>query len=115
MDNVVNTHFKRQESSLRKKGTLSKRVFPLCAPKIRKTSEGFNSTVATLNMVNPKFVEPEREVKVTHIRAKRTLPTSVTTPERSPGQRKKPELNKVRKKQRGEEIIGITVWWPNRE
>ena len=70
------------------------RVCLLCDSKIRKTSEGFNFIAATLNVLNPKFVEPESEVEseveveVKDVRAKRTFQTAVSMPERSPGQRK---------------------------
>ena len=68
--------------------TLSMRVCLSCASKIRKTSEGFNFIAATLNVLNPKFVEPESEVEVKDVRVKRTFQTAVSMPERSHGQRK---------------------------
>ena len=51
-----------------KNSTLSNRVCPPCATKIRKTSEGFSFIVSTLNVVNPKFVQPIlQEVEVTNV------------------------------------------------
>lgn len=71
--------------------SLSARLCLICATKIRKTSEGFYFIVSTLNVVNPKFFQlRDPEVEVTNVvpRAKRALSTSVSTPERSPGQKK---------------------------
>ena len=73
-----------------KNASLSERVCLPCFTKIRKTSEGFSFVAATLNVVNPKFALPESEIEESDVAPgiKRTLPTSVTTPDRSPGQRK---------------------------
>ena len=59
------------------------------ATKIWKTRETFRFIASVLNVVNPKFIthsDPE-ETDVLP-RTKRSLPTSVSTPERSPGQKK---------------------------
>ena len=88
-----------------KTSTLSARLCRLCASKIRKTSEGFNFIVSTLNVVNPKIfqsIDPEIEVTNVMPRAKRALPTSVSTPERSPGQKKNPQ-NSTKSGQREKE------------
>lgn len=70
---------------------LSDRVCKPCATKIRKTSETFRFIASVLNVVNPKFItHSDPEVDETDVlpRMKRSLPTSVSTPERSPGQKK---------------------------
>ena len=63
--------------TLEKTGIVAeKKRYPFreCLPSVcfknKKKSEGFNFIVATLNVVNPKFVEPESEVEVTNVRVK---------------------------------------------
>ena len=105
-----------------KTSSLSARLCRLCASKIRKTSEGFNFIVSTLSVVNPKIfqsIDPEIEVTNVMPRAKRALPTSVSTPERSPGQKKNPKNSAKsgqREKEQCKEIVSISVLQPgNRE
>ena len=77
---------------------LSDRVCIPCVTKIRKISESFKFIASELNVVNPKFITPSLpsnpEVDDTDVlpRTKRCLPTSVSTPERSPGQKKIPKI-----------------------
>ena len=71
--------------------TLSDRVCKPCATKIRKTSETFRFIASVLNVVNPNFIthsDPEVDETGVLPRTKRSLPTSVSTPERSPRQKK---------------------------
>ena len=67
-----------------------------------KTNEGFSLIAATLNVVNPKFVR-ESEIEESFIapRMKRTLPTSVTTPDRRCGQRKITKSKESQKERSG--------------
>lgn len=70
---------------------LSDRVCKVCAGKIRKTYEGFTFLSSCISVHNPAistaldFVDGAKQLDV---RTKRMLPTSVSTPERSPGLRK---------------------------
>ena len=82
--------------------SLSDRVCKPCATKIRKTSESFRFIASVLNVVNPKFITPSHpEVDDTDVlpRTKRSLPTSVSTPQRSPGQKKIPKTSQSPTKQ----------------
>ena len=78
-----------------KNSGLSERLCKPCATKVRKTCEGLQFIVSTLNVVNPKIAvvnthdEPEVEVTAElQPRSKRSLPTSISTPDRSPGAKK---------------------------
>ena len=74
---------------------LSDRVCKPRATKIRKISESFKFIASKLNVGNPKFIMPSNpEVDDTDDlpRTKRCLPTSVSTPERSPGQKEIPKI-----------------------
>ena len=78
--------------ALQKTGILAEKNSTLFNRVCQKTSEGFSFIVSTLNVLNPKFVQPIlQEVKVTNVgvvpRVKRTLPTSLSTPKRRPGQK----------------------------
>ena len=82
--------------------SLSDRVCKPCATKIRKTSESFRFIASVLNVVNPKFITPSHpEVDDTDVlpRTKRSLPNSLSTPERSPGQKKIPKTSQSPTKQ----------------
>ena len=71
--------------------SLSDRVCKPCATKIRKTSETFKFIASVLNVVNPKVItHSDPEVDETDVlpRTKRSLPTYVSRPERSPGKKK---------------------------
>ena len=75
--------------------SLSDRVCKPCATKIRKISESFKLIANELNVVNPKFItssNPGVDDMDVLPRTKRCLPTSVSTPERSPGQKKIPKI-----------------------
>ena len=92
-----------------KNALLSERVCLPCFTKIRKTNEGFGLIVATLNVINPKFLpESEIEEPVIAPRMKRTLPTSVTTPDRRSRQRKitKSKESKPKRKKRRRKSFG---------
>lgn len=69
---------------------LSERLCKPCASKIRRACEGMTFVSRTLNVVNPKFVAVNTCSESTdcHPRSKRALPSSVSTPERSPGAKK---------------------------
>ena len=74
---------------------LSHRVCKPCATRIRKISESVKFIASELNVVNPKFITPSNpELDDTDVlpRTKRCLPTSVSTPERSTGQKKIPKI-----------------------
>ena len=73
-----------------KNSKLSERLCKPCASKLRRTCEGMTFVSETLNVVNPKFVVLNTcsESPECHPRSKRALPSSVSTPERSPGAKK---------------------------
>lgn len=73
--------------------TLSERLCKTCALKIKKTCEGLFFIRKTLNVPHPKFEEnddaaADADNPAIEIRMKRSLPTPVSTPERSPRQKK---------------------------
>ena len=66
----------------------------------------------TINVVNPKFVtvnvDDELEFEVTEVklpRSKRSLPTSVATPERSPGVRKIQKVSSDNQGSSSEDVV----------
>ena len=74
---------------------LSHRICKPCATRIRKIRESFKFIASELNVVNQKFITPSNpEVDDTDVlpRTKRCLPTYVSTPERSTGQKKIPKI-----------------------
>ena len=86
-----------------KSPSLSERLCKPCAAKIRRTCEGFSFIRDTINVPNPKlqFVkEIEVEVEVASddesqaFRTKRGLPTTVSTPHRSPLVKKPPRISR---------------------
>ncbi len=79
---------------------LSDRLCRTCANKIRKTNEGLSFLLSTVNAANPNKScdnnkENARPLSSTPVRnrTKRSLPTSVCTPERSPNAREKNKSN----------------------
>lgn len=72
---------------------LSDRLCNACALKIKNTCYGLSFIRNTLNVPHPTLIderekENEKSNATIEIRTKRTLPTTVSTPERSPNQKK---------------------------
>ena len=93
---------------------LSDRLCRTCASKISNTFEGFSFLLSTINVENPntscgKNKENIRPVPSTLVRnrTKRALPMSVSTPERSPYARKKPNIFSNSKKNKKDKTNAV--------
>ena len=91
---ILSHQLKKIGIIIEKSPSLSETLCKPCAAKIRETCEGFSFIRDTINVPNPKlqFVTARKEVEVEvasddesqALRTKRGLPTSVSTPHRSP-------------------------------
>ena len=75
--------------------SLSDRLCNACALKIKKTCVGLTFIRNAINTPHPMFCESDNENEdsdaMIEVRTKRTLPTTVSTPERSPLRKKVPK------------------------
>ncbi|CAB3986486.1 hypothetical protein AC249_AIPGENE16794 [Paramuricea clavata] len=89
-----------------RKSDLSERLCKPCATKIRNACAGFLFLLHNINTINPIFMrDQEVETTATGVhdtintsRTKRTLPTTVSTPERSPISKKTQKTGTIRLK-----------------